>query len=636
MSLNFGKMDFAVSFNPLTAFPLDARSYFESYDAAVKAAEGAVEAGSADGTLYFGQILTVVENGVASQYQIQPDKSLSPIGGAVEADDVTIVSDENDVIGLKDFGKCYYAYIPEVKDETSGEVTTPASYKLTEVDEDHPWLAGLEPRVVSEDNTMVIGWYEPNPTTIEGINNQVTGIQGTVEDLQDVTSELQDNVDKVEESVTELEKKIGDPANSEMGTKASGLYALLDEKANKNDVYTIEDADKAIAAAVAGADHLKRKIVASVDEALATKNAEQYIFMISTGLQYDDDKYDEYIVLDGKIEKVGAWEVDLSNYVTKDSLETTLEDYVTETALSTTLEDYATSSSVADNYVAKEEGKSLVSDKEIAKLKSIDADAANFISSVSSDFTVTEGELSLNDLSIEKVSGLQDALDNKVNKVVYTVPVLDENGDPVYEEDGVTPKTEEVEGTLLSPTDKDKLDALVITEDGVEISGTVNASNVEGLGDWLTSNRDKVNGLFSTEDEAKLDGIEAGAQVNVIDSVSDEFVINEGKVLTVNSISAEKITGLETSGPIVVVQEKVESLEEILNGTTNEAGEEVPGLVSVVDGLKTTIEGLNKVYVSKADFNATVGNLDELLAKNKAIVEEIEEIKGILQWQPLK
>lgn len=636
MSLNFGKMDFAVSFNPLTAFPLDARSYFESYDAAVKAAEGAVEAGSADGTLYFGQILTVVENGVASQYQIQPDKSLSPIGGAVEADDVTIVSDENDVIGLKDFGKRYYAYIPEVKDETSGEVTTPASYKLTEVDEDHPWLAGLEPRVVSEDNVMVIGWYEPNPTTIEGINNQVTGIQGTVEDLQGVTSDLQDDVSKVEESVTELENKIGDPANSELGTEASGLYALLDEKANKDDVYTIEDADKAIAAAVAGADHLKRKIVASVDEALATENAEQYIFMISTGLQYDDDKYDEYIVLDGKIEKVGAWEVDLSNYVTKDSLGTTLEDYVTETALSTTLEDYATSSSVADNYVAKEEGKSLVSDEEIAKLKSIDADAANFISSVSSDFTVADGELSLNNLNIEKVSGLQDALDNKVNKVVYTVPVLDENGDPVYEEDGVTPKTEEVEGTLLSPTDKDKLDALVITEDGVEISGTVNASNVEGLGDWLTSNRDKVNGLFSTEDEAKLDGIEAGAQVNVIDSVSDEFVINEGKVLTVNSISAEKITGLETSGPIVVVQEKVESLEEILNGTTNEAEEEVPGLVSVVDGLKTTIEGLNEVYVSKADFNATVGNLDELLAKNKAIVEEIEEIKGILQWQPLK
>ena len=340
--------------------------------------------------------------------------------------------------------------------------------------------------------------------------------------------------------------------------------------------------------------------------------------MISTGLQYDDDKYDEYIVLDGKIEKVGAWEVDLSNYVTKDSLETTLEDYVTETALSTTLEDYATSSSVADNYVAKEEGKSLVSDEEIAKLESIDADAANFISSVSSDFTVTEGELSLNDLSIEKVTGLQDALDEKVNKVVYTVPVLDENGDPIYEEDGITPKTEEVEGTLLSPTDKDKLDALVITEDGVEISGTVNASNVEGLGDWLTSNRDKVNGLFSTEDEAKLDGIEAGAQVNVIDSVSSEFILSEAKELSVNTISAEKITGLEEVEAITVLNSSVENINNILND-----------LVSTVNAIPDT-------YVSVVDFNATVGNLEELLAKQKTIVSDIEDIYTILTWKPIE
>ena len=54
MSLNFSKMNFSVSFNPTAAFPLDARSYFESYNAAVAAAANAVEAGSAEGVLYFG------------------------------------------------------------------------------------------------------------------------------------------------------------------------------------------------------------------------------------------------------------------------------------------------------------------------------------------------------------------------------------------------------------------------------------------------------------------------------------------------------------------------------------------------------------------------------------------------------
>ena len=63
--------------------------------------------------------------------------------------------------------------------------------------------------------------------------------------------------------------------------------------------------------------------------------------------------------------------------------------------------------------------------------------------------------------------------------------MYDENGDPVYEDDGITQKTERVEGTLLSPTDKEKLDALVIGDNGVEISGKVNAFNVEDLNVWI-------------------------------------------------------------------------------------------------------------------------------------------------------
>jgi hypothetical protein len=35
---DFGKLDFSVSFRPQSAFPLDARSYFESYDSALEKA----------------------------------------------------------------------------------------------------------------------------------------------------------------------------------------------------------------------------------------------------------------------------------------------------------------------------------------------------------------------------------------------------------------------------------------------------------------------------------------------------------------------------------------------------------------------------------------------------------------------
>ena len=118
---------------------------------------------------------------------------------------------------------------------------------------------------------------------------------------------------------------------------------------------------------------------------------------------------------------------------------------------------------------------------------------------------VGDWEVSLDDYVTNDI--LEEVLKNKVDKVYYTIPVLDENGNLIYEEDGVTPKTEQVEGTLLSPTDKNKLDSLVITEDGIEISGTVNAENVQGLEDWIEKNRNSVNGLLSIDLENKINSI---------------------------------------------------------------------------------------------------------------------------------
>ena len=42
MALNFGKLNFSTSFNPTSAFPIDARQYFESLTSAQAAAATAV------------------------------------------------------------------------------------------------------------------------------------------------------------------------------------------------------------------------------------------------------------------------------------------------------------------------------------------------------------------------------------------------------------------------------------------------------------------------------------------------------------------------------------------------------------------------------------------------------------------
>lgn len=86
----FGKLNFAVAFNPQTAFPLDARYYFDTLVAAQEAAAGAVEVGSSTGTYFFGQTVVVVESNVATLYVIQPDKTLKPVGSTPLGDDKSI------------------------------------------------------------------------------------------------------------------------------------------------------------------------------------------------------------------------------------------------------------------------------------------------------------------------------------------------------------------------------------------------------------------------------------------------------------------------------------------------------------------------------------------------------------------
>ena len=87
MAMDFGKNNRSVAFNPTSAFPLDARSYFESYEAAVAAAATAEEVGSSNSVYYFGQTIAVVENEKATLYIIQPNKTLSVIeGSSIEID----------------------------------------------------------------------------------------------------------------------------------------------------------------------------------------------------------------------------------------------------------------------------------------------------------------------------------------------------------------------------------------------------------------------------------------------------------------------------------------------------------------------------------------------------------------------
>jgi hypothetical protein len=50
---------------------------------------------------------------------------------------------------------------------------------------------------------------------------------------------------------------------------------------------------------------------------MGATDADQFIYLVPNNT-IGDNKYDEYIIIDGALEKVGDWAVDLSDYVKKD------------------------------------------------------------------------------------------------------------------------------------------------------------------------------------------------------------------------------------------------------------------------------------------------------------------------------
>ena len=218
---NFGKLNFAVSLSPLTAFPLDARYYFDTLVAAQEAASGAVEVGSASGTYFFGQTVVVVESSVATLYVIQPDKTLKPVGSTPLGDGKSITV-------------------------TDGEV------QLVGFAEAQP---GQQPRIGDGGS---LEWYTPDASTVEGLQQTVGQLQTDVTQLQtDVgtindTLETKANVSDVY-TQTQTDAKIAAAISSTYKPSGSVEFASLPTPSadNLGNVYNVTDAFTAGASFIA-------------------------------------------------------------------------------------------------------------------------------------------------------------------------------------------------------------------------------------------------------------------------------------------------------------------------------------------------------------------------------------------------
>lgn len=194
MALNFGKGNRSVAFNPTSAFPLDARSYFESYDLAVAAALTAEEAGSTNTQYYFGQQIAVVENGVASFYIIQPDCTLGEVGGKIEVDENVFAHNADGKLNL-------YGFAAAV---AGAQLTKGTDGKLSWVKPDTSTVEGLSTTVATlraDLNTLASNVYTKTETETKiatAIANSAHLKRKIVADLAEASDYVNNNADSVE------------------------------------------------------------------------------------------------------------------------------------------------------------------------------------------------------------------------------------------------------------------------------------------------------------------------------------------------------------------------------------------------------------------------------------------------------
>lgn len=565
------KLDWAYAFQRTGAFPLDRTSLFSSLaDAEAYAKGDESDARKVGGVSYVGQPISVydAENNSVTLYIIDANRSLKEVGSASLAADDSSIEIINDKVQLKNFGVNYYAYIPAERDEV-GEIIKTSEYVLTE-----GFKEGLEPRVHFENDVYSIAWYEPSGDVVEDIAATLEVLKG---DISSVKTDIDD-----------IQKHIGAPAEGDAA--ASGLYAKLEEKANKSDIYTKTEVEGLIAAA----DHLKRITVAGVESInVLADDAEQYIYMVPNP---ETGNYDEYMVIEGEVEKVGDWKIDLANYATKEDL---------------------------NEKVDKQDNARLITDEEASKLASIPVEAEeNFVKEVSEELKVENGKLSVVEIAQNKINGLIDKLDEissalelkvdteensrlisadeisklaAIKDLIQSVDLdkftIDENGKLLLNSiqineidelaDKLAEKVDKVDGSrLITAEEATKLEKLSIDENGnVGLSGTISAANVQEL-------YNAVVNIVTGSGKGIYDGVQrpllaiaSGAERNIVHSVDEnQLFVDDNRKLSVKAIRMDIVTGLNAALAEKATTSSVTNIADLLNKKTAEYDNRIAAL----------------------------------------------------------
>ena len=557
-------MTFDKSFSRSNGQPLDSTEVFYSYDAAVTYAAGEVA--------YVGQKIVVVETvdevTTVTHYSIEPDNTLKELGTTPVGDDKSIVVAEDGTISLKGI----------------------AGLTFTETNSEGKEVAINYQPLMTKDGIV---WVRPSATTVEGLASEIEGLKtrlGTLE-KDTHTHANKDVLDSISaEKVTAWDAKVdsiaaGDNSVTIGGTDADPTVVVKLSAAENNAIELAEDGLKVVIPDAA--EYTIVKAAESGDYAAIynlTKNGEivgasiniPKDMVVQSGAVIENPEGQAagtYIklVLQNVEEPLYINVGDLIEYVTSGSAEgdmvvvtvsddhkvtaaiadgtITLAKMTTEVQTAIGKAHEHTNAAVLDNISSEKvaawdaseqnaknyaDGLNEAMDGRVVALEQVGAEK-NVINSVDETYFEigADRKVTLKDLVVGKVTGLQDALDGKADK-------------------GTTLAAYGITDAYTKEETLNKIEEKVTEINGGESAGEV----LSQLNSYKEINDAAVESI-----QTKLNTVESNAQVNVIDAVSDEFEISaDTKTLIVKEIAQAKVTGLIASLEAKVTKEEGKSL----------------------------------------------------------------------------
>lgn len=510
---NFNTMAFPQAFKRGNNIPLDASSVWYSM-------EDMLDYSKNSPVSFVGQVLALVDeaNNTATAYIIaDAEGNLKEVGSATVGDNKTIVLGDDGALSLKNYGVFYYRWVDATDD-------VEAHHEKQIVDDTHPWVAGLEPKVASTtEGGLEIAWYQPSTTTVEGLSSTVGTLQTEVNNLKGQVGETADAADKntIYGKLNGLTETVEGKLDKAGGTLTGDLVLADGSKAAS---------EKAVAAAVASAGHLKRSIVEALPE-VAEADADT-IYMVKDNSVTSGDAYKEYMVINGAFAQIGDTSVNLDPYAKK--VVPAAENNIAVLGADGSLVDGGKTiagmleevdTKLAD-YVAREDGKSLIADTLITKVEGL----AN-IKSIGDNLVLSEEGV---------LSGAANYVLPKASTTVLGGVMVD----------GATIKIDE--------------------------SGKISIPSASA----------ESAGLLSKEDFAKLAGMEAGAKANVVEGMllgTDVAEVNAAKQIVAPVASETKFGVVKSNSAMNKIAVAEDGTMEVNSVGISKLVEE-PSVILVLDG----------------------------------------------------